>query len=72
MIKNLAVGMLALLVASSAGAQVTLRVMPPNRAQFLQNQKFDVRVELTGPAEASAQDLKVMLDGRIHSSFSEL
>lgn len=64
MIKNVAVGMLAILAAGSVSAQVTLRVMPPNRAQFLQNQKFDIRVELTGPAESTASDLKVLMDGK--------
>ncbi len=45
-------------------AQVTVRIMPPNRAQFLQMQRFDVRVEATAPEGTTVGDLRVTLDGR--------
>jgi alkaline phosphatase len=44
---------------------ISVRIMPPPRAQFLQFQKFDVRVEATATdATASVTDLIVTLDGR--------
>src|SRR5437016_1468725 len=41
--------LVAPVLASAQG--VTVRIMPPPRAQFLQFQKFDVRVEATATSE---------------------
>ncbi len=38
--------------------------MPPNKAQFLQFQRFDVRVEFTAPEGSTLGDVHVTLDGR--------
>ncbi|MGZ7081371.1 MAG: hypothetical protein ACXVJT_18315, partial [Thermoanaerobaculia bacterium] len=52
-------------LASAASAQtIRVRVMPPNRAQFLQFQRFDVRVEATADTGATVGDVKITLDGR--------
>jgi alkaline phosphatase len=58
--------LLTLLVPAAVHAQgLTVRIMPPPRAQFLQFQKFDVRVEATSAdATAAVTSIKVMLDGR--------
>ena len=58
--------LLTLLAPVAAHAQgVTVRIMPPPRAQFLQFQKFDVRVEAAAvDAAAAVTSIKVMLDGR--------
>src|SRR6185295_4392670 len=43
---------------------IQVRLMPPGRAQFLQFQKFDVRVEASAPAGTSIDAIRVTLDGR--------
>ena len=64
--KRLPCTLLLLLFAPGLFSQtIRVRIMPPNRAQFLQFQKFDVRVEATASdPNASVNDLKVLLDGR--------
>lgn len=43
---------------------IKVRIMPPDQAQFLQFQQFDVRVEATAPEGTAVGDLRVSLDGR--------
>lgn len=43
---------------------IQVRIMPPNQAQFLQFQQFDVRVEATAPQGKTVGGLRVSLDGR--------
>src|SRR5262249_37185503 len=65
---------LSLLFTPLVWAQgITVRIMPPNRAQFLQFQKFDVRIEATATgATASISDLRVTLDGRDITSIGQV
>lgn len=57
--------LLALLLAASLPAQsIRVRIMPPARAQFLQFQKFDVRVEATSDSATPLDSIRVTLDGR--------
>ncbi|MFA6958991.1 MAG: alkaline phosphatase [Thermoanaerobaculia bacterium] len=50
-------------VAQSGG--ISIRVTPPQKAQFLQFQRFDLRVEATATAPgATVETLTVTLDGR--------
>jgi alkaline phosphatase len=55
-----------LLAAGSLSAQsITVRVMPPNKAQFLRLQKFDIRVEATAADETAVIDtLSVRIDSK--------
>lgn len=66
MMKRLSLLSLFLLFSTSLFAQsaVRVRIMPPNKAQFLQFQQFDVRVEFTAPEGTSLGDVRVTLDGR--------
>jgi alkaline phosphatase len=51
--------------ASSAQAQgVSVRIMPPPRAQFLASQRFDIRVEATADPSATLTELTVRLDDK--------
>ncbi len=61
-----ALALAALSLAGPLGAQdVAVRIMPPNKAQFLQLQKFDIRVEATASGEgATVASLTVAIDGR--------
>lgn len=63
--KHLVAALCLMLGSTSLIAQeVKVRIMPPNKAQFLQFQRFDVRVEATAPDGTAAGDLRVTLDGR--------
>ena len=64
--KRLSLSLILLLITPVLIADgISVRIMPPPRAQFLQFQKFDVRVEATATdPTASVTDLKVTLDGR--------
>lgn len=62
-----AVALLTLVPHTPAMAQtdsVRVRIMPPPKAQFLQFQRFDVRVEATAPEGATITEVRVTLDGR--------
>lgn len=50
---------------AKAEAQTILRIMPPERATFAVGQRFDIRVEATGPNPAgeAPRGLRVSLDG---------
>ena len=50
--------------ATLAAEDVAVRIMPPNKAQFLQLQKFDIRVEATAAEGATVASLSVAVDGR--------
>ena len=56
----------ALVVAAPLAAQgILVRIMPPNNAQFLAQQKFDIRVEATASDPAAlVSGLTVHIDGR--------
>ncbi|MBV9494544.1 MAG: alkaline phosphatase, partial [Acidobacteria bacterium] len=58
--------LLVSLTASSlfAQSQIKVRIVPPNQAQFLQFQQFDVRVEATAAEGTAVGDVRVTLDGR--------
>jgi alkaline phosphatase len=59
--------------ASAQSAGITIRVTPPQKAQFLQFQRFDLRVEATANAAGDTVDsLSVTLDGRDITSFGSL
>jgi len=54
-----------LIVATVLADGITVRIMPPNKAQFLQYQRFDFRVEATAAdAAAAVSSLTVTLDGK--------
>ena len=55
-----------LMIAGNAVADgISVRVMPPNKAQFLQFQRFDFRVEATATdSAATVSSLTVTLDGK--------
>lgn len=55
-----------------AQSAVHLRIMPPNQAQFLQFQKFDVRVEAAAPEGTMLGDIRVTLDGRDITSLGTI
>src|SRR5215510_12939217 len=58
-------GCLASAAASLHADGITIRVTPPNKAQFLQYQRFDFRVEATAAdSTATVSNLTVTLDGR--------
>ncbi|HEV7763485.1 MAG TPA: alkaline phosphatase [Thermoanaerobaculia bacterium] len=57
-------------VTLTAQSAVRVRIMPPNQAQFLQFQKFDVRIEATAPEGTALGDLRVTLDGRDITSLA--
>src|SRR5262249_47628166 len=40
-----------------------LRIMPPDRAKFAVDQRFDIRVEATGQEGTAPTGLRVLLDG---------
>lgn len=63
--KHLAFFGLALAAALplAAANEIKVRVTPPNKAQFLQSQRFDIRVEATGPSGSTVSGLTVTLDG---------
>jgi alkaline phosphatase len=57
--------MVILLPSIATADGIDVRIMPPPRAQFLQFQKFDIRVEATASdPTATVTDIKVTLDGR--------
>ena len=55
----------ALAAGPAALAQsIQIRITPPDKAQFLQHQLFDIRVEATAPGAADAvTGLAVLIDG---------
>lgn len=55
-----------------AQSAVHIRIMPPNQAQFLQFQKFDVRVEAAAPEGTTLGDIRVTLDGRDITSLGAI
>jgi alkaline phosphatase len=46
----------------AAQSDIAIRIMPPNRAQFLQGQKFDIRVEASTGGSNNITSLRVFLD----------
>ncbi len=69
----LALGVAIVGFSSAAAAQpvvIAVRVTPPPQAQFLQYQRFDLRVEATTSSKGTSVDsLTVTLDGRDITSF---
>src|SRR5262245_12734664 len=65
-VASLAALLAALLSAGSlAGQSIAVRVTPPNQAQFLRHQRFDIRVEATASDETVVIDaLSVHIDGK--------
>lgn len=65
-LRLLGIAGVSVMVSGFAIAQgVSVRIMPPNKAQFLQNQKFDIRVEATASTAGGAVDsLVVSIDGK--------
>jgi alkaline phosphatase len=55
---------LASLTAPLSAQEIAVRILPPNHAQFLQLQKFDIRVEATATEPAAVTGLVVRIDGR--------
>lgn len=61
--RALAVVILALAASPlSAQSDIAVRIMPPNNAQFLQGQKFDIRVEASTGGGNTITSLRVFLD----------
>jgi alkaline phosphatase len=54
---------LSIWAGPATAAGITVRVTPPDAAQFLQFQNFDLRVEATGGTGDTVSGLKVTLDG---------
>ena len=54
---------LAIWASPVKAAGIAVRVTPPDAAQFLQFQNFDLRVEATGAVGDTVSSLKVTLDG---------
>jgi len=65
-LRVLRLGVLCMLAALPAAAQsIVVRVTPPNKAQFLRYQKFDIRVEATSADAAGVVNtLTVKIDGK--------
>ncbi len=63
---RVAMALAALVIAAPLAAQgILVRITPPNKAQFLTNQKFDIRVEATATDPAAVvSELTVRIDGR--------
>jgi alkaline phosphatase len=55
-----------------AQSAVRVRIMPPNKAQFLQFQQFDVRIEVSAPEGTALGDVRVTLDGRDITSLGTI
>lgn len=55
-----------------AQSAVRVRIMPPNQAQFLQFQKFDLRVEAAAPEGTTLGEMHVTLDGRDITSLGTI